>query len=293
MGAPWVPTGHVLAPLARIFDAFSPWFLGFGLMAAAVAVLLGLRRVGLGLALMAGLSGLVLWAGTRAQSVPTVPGPAEVRVLFFNVEIGNDAGDQILTAALASGADILVFAEARPLAAGLDRLRAAYGFVSPCDPDACELLVASNLEIRRTWELQFTPAWPARYRVLELDWPGAEPVFLAVSHLVKPWMSGLAEPELAQLGAQLDWLEGPSLVVGDFNMPPWSRPMRTLLDETGFRAVRGQPGGWPVWGGPVRLPIDQLLLRDGVAATAVTGFGAGLGSNHLGFVADLRLTDPR
>lgn len=291
-GAGLVPIEHALAPLARILETVSPWLMGLGLMAAGLSFGLGLRRVGMGLVLLACVSGAAFLVSIRAQSVPQATGPADLRVLFFNVEIGNDAGDEIITAALASGADILVFAEARPLEGQLDRLRAAFSFVSTCGPEVCELLVASNLDVIRSWQLQLNPAWPARYSVLELDWPGdaraEETVFLAVSHLVKPWMSGLAEPELARLTAQLNWLEGPSLVVGDFNMPPWSRPMRALLAETGFRVVRGQPGSWPAEG-PIRLPIDQLLLRDGVEAHAVTRFGAGLGSNHLGFVADLSI----
>ena len=92
-------------------------------------------------------------------------------------------------------------------------------------------------------------------------------------------MSGIAEPELARLTAQLNWLDGPSVVVGDFNMPPWSRPMRGLLGDTGFRAIRGGPGTWPAsTAAPLRLPIDHVLVRDDVFEAL---FGERLYGDHL------------
>ncbi|MEM6483280.1 MAG: endonuclease/exonuclease/phosphatase family protein, partial [Pseudomonadota bacterium] len=107
------------------------------------------------------------------------------------------------------------------------------------------------------------------------------------SHLVKPWFSGVSEPEIEKLVAQYNWLSGPSLAIGDFNMAPWSRPMRGILDQTGFRAVRGQPATWPAFPGPIRLPIDQLLVRDRVRVVNIETFGGHLRSNHLGIIADI------
>lgn len=283
-GASHVPTGHLLGPLARIVEVFAPWLLGFGLGAAGCAGLWGLRRAGAALALLAGCAGLWLWQGYRAQTVPLATGAPEIEALFFNIEGQTEALDAVLT----RRADIVVLAEAEALVGALDPLRAAYAFVSPCEVGNCELVVASNLPVTRFWQRALNRAWPARYAVAELDWNG-RPVFLAASHLVKPWMQGLAEPELAQLIAQVNWFDGPVFVLGDFNMPPWSRPMQQLLSETGVRASRAQPGSWPISGGMFRLPIDQILTRDGVDVVDIAPFGEDLGSNHRGFVAGLRL----
>lgn len=286
------PTSGLAGPVTRMTDPFAPWLLGVGLVFALIVIALRAWRTGAVLVILLAAAGIAQMAAYRAVTLPADDTRApDLRVLFFNAfdENRND-GARIAEAAIASGADILVFAEAAVLLDDLDTLRAAYGFVSPCRGESCELLIASRLPVLRSWQLQLNPAWAERYAVIEIDVPDHGPVFVAASHLVKPWMSGLAEPELARLTAQLDWLTGPSVVVGDFNMPPWSRPMRTLLSDTGFRALRLGPGTWPASAPPgLRMPIDHVLVRDGARVVALAPFGAGLGSNHLGIRVDLAL----
>ncbi|MGP1358193.1 endonuclease/exonuclease/phosphatase family protein [Roseicyclus sp.] len=290
----WVcPTECVFGPLARMLDAFAPGLLALGLGFAVVAALLGGRFAGGVLALLALAGGGLHVSSYRAHTLPAVPGAeAALRVLFFNVRADNTASAaEIVEAARVSGADIAVFAEASALRPALDALGEAYAFVTPCAEEACEILVATSLPVRRSWRLSLNAAWPDRYAVLEVEVPGQGPLFLAASHLVKPWMSGIAEPEIARLTAQWGWFEGPVIAVGDFNMAPWSRPMRVLMEETGFRGLRGQPGTWAAAPGIPALPIDQVLVRGGPRVVAFETFGAGLGSNHLGFVADIALSD--
>lgn len=282
------PSEVYLGPLARILDIFAPWILGLGLGLALGVFALGARRLGAGLSVLAIAGGLVLGGAYRQITMAQVDAPGALRVLFFNARARNTRfADQIVSAALAENPDIVVFAEATALRPALDRLRAEYAFVSPCTEQACEILLATNLEVHRFWQLALNPAWPPRYGVLEFERPEGGTAFLATSHLLKPWFSGLAETEIAQLTGQLNWFEdGPVAVVGDFNMAPWSEPMRALLHETGFRALRGQPGSWPARDRAFRVPIDQLLLRD-MTASHIEPFGAELNSNHRGFIAEL------
>ena len=287
-----IPTGNVAGPLARMLDGYAPWLLGAALAPTFLCAALGARRTGAALTLLIAAGGIVQVGAYRDVTRPLEPAlEADHGVLFFNALAGNDGnGARIVEAAIATGADVLIFAEAEALLAELDTLGDAYAFVSPCTEGACELLIATNLPVIRSWRLELNPAWPARYAVLEVEVPDHGPVFVAAVHVAKPWMSGIAEPELARLTAQLTWLDGPSVVVGDFNMPPWSRPMRGLLGDTGFRAIRGGPGTWPVSAAaPLRLPIDHVLVRDDVAVTSVVPFGADLGSNHLGLIAGIAL----
>jgi endonuclease/exonuclease/phosphatase (EEP) superfamily protein YafD len=287
-----MPTGNVAGPLARMLDGYAPWLLGAALILALLCAGLGARRTGAALTLLIAAGGIVQVGAYRDVTRPLDPArEADLGVLFFNVLAGNDAnGARIVEAAIGTGADILVFAEAEALVAELDTLSEAYAFVSPCTEAACELLIATNLSVIRSWRLDLNPVWDGRYAVLEVEIPGRGPAFVAAGHLMKPWMSGIAEPELARLTAQLNWLDGPSVVVGDFNMPPWSRPMRALLGDTGFLAIQGGPGTWPASApGALRLPIDHVLVRDDVAITSVMPFGEGLGSNHLGLIAGVAL----
>jgi endonuclease/exonuclease/phosphatase (EEP) superfamily protein YafD len=103
-------------------------------------------------------------------------------------------------------------------------------------------------------------------------------------------MSGIAEAELARLTAQLNWLTGPSVVVGDFNMPPGAARCAGSWTTPASRTARAAPATWPADApAMLRLPIDHVLVRDEVALGAVESFGAGFGSNHLGLVADIVL----
>lgn len=289
-GSQLVPTLHPLGALARMLDAFSPAFVAAGLVCALISIVLGARWIGALLFGLCVLAGGALVSGYRDVTVPLAEGAtgSSLRVLFFNADQGNTASaEAIVTAAIAASPDILIFAEADAVRPQLDRLGEAYNFVSDCTAEACELLIATNLNVRRSWQLQLNPVWAERYAVLEVETQDETPVFIAAVHLAKPWLSGIAESEMARLQAQLNWFEGPVAVVGDFNMPPWSRPMRVVLRDTGFRALRGQPATWPVDPGPTLLPIDQILTRDGVQVQSVEVFGAGLGSNHLGLIADI------
>ena len=167
-----------------------------------------------------------------------------------------------------------------------------FDFVSPCTPAKCEILVASRFKVRRSWQLQLNPIWQERYLVVEFESPEGESWFLSAVHLTKPWFSGVSESEIARLAAQYNWFEGPVVAVGDYNMAPWSLPMRNLLRNTGFRAIRGQPASWPVSLGPAGIPIDQVLVRGGTGVTGIRPFGEGLQSNHTGFVAGIALRGP-
>ena len=294
VGAWVIPTTMLLGPFARLLDAPAPIFLGVALALALATAALGPRRLGLALAILSISTGLVGLQGYFAVTAPPVAGEArDLRILFFNAEYPEaEAQDRLVDAILAADADIVVLAETElsgPARAGLD---AAYPFVSPCLPEVCDMLIASRRPVLRFWRLQLNAAWPDRYAVAEVELASGAPLFVSAVHLVKPWFSGIAESEIGRLTAQYAWFDGPAVAVGDYNMTPWSRPMRRLLATTGFRAVRGQVGTWPAEAPMGRFPIDQVLVREGVRVTTIETFGRELGSNHLGLVAELSVAAP-
>ena len=212
------PTNSVIGPFARLVDPFSPLLFAIGLLFALFALLLGARRLGPLLALVAIGCGGWLYSEYRTISQPLHPEAAtDVRILWFNVLASNsESADRIVDAALAEQPDILVFTEAGALTSTLDRLRASYDFVSPCEK-GCTMLVATNLKVVRTWAMRIAPGFPKRYMVLEYATQSGKRGFLVANHLAKPWMSGIAETEIARLKSQYDWLTGPVAVVGDYN----------------------------------------------------------------------------
>lgn len=274
--------------IARFFDSVAPWLIGASLICAVLTITFGRQILGVGIAVAALASGLALQKSYLDLTVAPMPGlTPDVRVLFFNARWDNAANsDRIVTALIEAAPDIIAIAEGSAVAPSMDRLRAAYDFVSPCTIKKCELLIATNFDVVRFWQLALDP-WTERFAVLEFEMPGAGPVHLVASHLNKPWATEVARPALAQIAAQYNWLKGPVVAVGDFNMAPWSHPMRALMADTGFRGVRGQPASWPALLGRFGLPIDQILLREGIRAIRVTPFGDDLNSNHRGFIAEL------
>jgi len=284
-------TEGVFGPLARMLDALTPVLAALALGLGGLAAVLGLRRAGFALCLGAALACGLGVLSFRALSVPLASTAPDLRILFFNARAENTASaEAIVAATLKARPDIAFFAEAKAVLPALSTLREYFSFVSECPENECEILVAANPPVTRFWRLQLNPAWPARYAVLELEGTSGAPIFVTAVHLVKPWMSGLARPELAQLQSQYNWLQGPSVAVGDFNMPVWSKPMRALLEATGFRALRGQPASWPSGAGRFGLPIDHALARGGAQVVGIAPFGQDLGSNHRGFVADIALS---
>jgi endonuclease/exonuclease/phosphatase (EEP) superfamily protein YafD len=141
----------------------------------------------------------------------------------------------------------------------------------------------------RSWKLKLNSAWPDRYAVSELETTSGKRVFLAVSHLAKPWLSGISEPEYAKLASQYDWLAGPVVAVGDFNAAPWALPMRHLLKQSGMKALRWPLATWPVAAGRFGIPIDQVLVHEGARVVRIAPFGDRQNSNHRGFVVDIAL----
>lgn len=282
--ARFVPTETPLGPLFRMIETPAPLGLGAAMILAVAAMGLGARVWGGVLVVVLGLSAAEL--GWRHQQLSQALTPAlepDIRVLFFNLETGNPTPPEtILTAILDVAPDIVVLAEPEALRPVLPRLEAEFAFVSDCPEEDCALLVAAVETPVRFWRLPLSTAWPDRYAVLEY----APDRFLAMSHLSKPWFSGIIETELPRLAAQYNWLPETAVAVGDFNMPPWSRPARQLLSQTGFAAQRWPLGTWPSES-PLRLPIDQVLTRGAARVIALEPFGAELGSNHLGLIADI------
>jgi endonuclease/exonuclease/phosphatase (EEP) superfamily protein YafD len=288
-GAVHVPPGTDLSAVARMADSLAPLCLALATLLALGAALAGLRRSGGALTLAAILAaGHLAWVQARAGQPLATDQPPDLTVLFLNAFADDGArADRILDAVLAEEADVVVIAEAAAIAPALDRLRAAYPFVTDCD--GCEVVAAARTAPLRFWRLQLNPAWAPRYAVAELELPDGRRLFLAASHLVKPWYTSLADTERAQLAAQWAWFDGPVVAVGDFNAAPWSRPMRDLTNATGFRPLRLPPGTWPAAAGALGVPIDQVLTGNGAQITSVRTFGTETGSNHRGIVAGIAL----
>lgn len=283
-----VPFGTPLNKVARLIEAFAPHLLLAGLALSLVALALGLRRAGAVVALIALTGGAVLGHAYVQQTQPLADAEADLSVLFLNANWSNTANaDRIVSAVIDADPDIVALAEARAVIPAIDRLRQGYSYVTPCEPERCELLLATNMPVKGLLLAPLDP-WSLRFVRLELQMEDGSSAYVAASHLIKPWFTPLMGAALAQIKAQYAWIDGPLIAVGDFNAPPWSRSLRELTAQTGLTGVRGQFGTWPS-STPLAFPIDQVLVGNGVRIVGIRPFGEDLGSNHRGFVVDVAL----
>ncbi|MCB8932543.1 MAG: endonuclease/exonuclease/phosphatase family protein [Fimbriimonadaceae bacterium] len=101
----------------------------------------------------------------------------------------------------------------------------------------------------------------------------------------------LRNEQLAAIASRLRGETGPTLLVGDLNMTPWSSAFDELAKSTGLRDSslgRGVHPTWPamrIWLG---IPIDFCLVSKGVEIRDAN-VGSAVGSDHLPLVVDFRL----
>jgi len=98
---------------------------------------------------------------------------------------------------------------------------------------------------------------------------------------------GLRNRYLAHLAAAVAKIDGPVVVLGDFNTSPWSPAYRDLVTAGGLTSASGgHIATWPVWFAPFRVPIDHILVRGPVTVLDATR-GPDLGSDHFPVLARL------
>ncbi|MEE8445317.1 MAG: endonuclease/exonuclease/phosphatase family protein [Alphaproteobacteria bacterium] len=122
---------------------------------------------------------------------------------------------------------------------------------------------------------------------------GGQPVTVASLHLHWPYPFG-QERHIDRLEDNLRELPRPVLLGGDFNAAPWSYAVDRVARATGATVAGGLRFSFDIrlrnWTPAISLPIDHILLPDGLALLDVR-LGPGPGSDHRSIVA--RFAMPR
>jgi endonuclease/exonuclease/phosphatase (EEP) superfamily protein YafD len=131
--------------------------------------------------------------------------------------------------------------------------------------------------------------------VVNLSWEGATVTVVGV-HVHWPLGAGVAalrDAELAQLAALARTRRGPFMLVGDFNLTPWSPAFDRLIAASGLEDTargRGLIPTWPTQFPPLGMRIDHCFASPEWRAIEVRR-GASIGSDHFPVIYDLALTD--
>lgn len=278
--------------LARVTESLRPHLLLLVLPLSAVLVLARVRVIGAILAI-ASVAGLLWIAAEYRRNASATGADSDLTVLWFNVFSKNMTSPEALERAIRdSGADLAIFTETESLQHVLDRLRDIYPhYAGPAPFTVFEpsLMILSKRPIDLLEPMGDLPVGPGRTAHFRVGHPGEQVEVVAV-HLGKPWylgQSGAEEHVLNRL-VKRSW-DGPLLVVGDFNAAPWSKRIREVQRRRGLAHAPLPVATWPTEFGKYGIPIDNVFLRGPVGLVSLAPWGAGLGSNHTGLIAEIDL----
>jgi endonuclease/exonuclease/phosphatase (EEP) superfamily protein YafD len=280
------------------FDLFSHFRLQYVLAALVLGLLaLSVRAHGSAavLAAVAVVHGVAikdLWlGGTASAALGGVP----LRVVSVNVLAQNRTPEKVLEFVRTADADLVLLLDAdkRDWRAVLDGLRQLYPHHTPQARSAPALLFSRWPIVSD--RLLLAPRSRRPYLVAELAIDGQVLEFVGVHPSSpspsEPRASSRRNRELDHIAQVVQGTDAPVIVAGDFNTTPWSPHFQDLLAAAGLRNAaegKGYNPTWPTFFWPARIPIDHVLLKGSVTATAVRR-GPAVGSDHYPIIADLRL----
>jgi endonuclease/exonuclease/phosphatase (EEP) superfamily protein YafD len=113
-------------------------------------------------------------------------------------------------------------------------------------------------------------------------------------HLTSPvgkYRTNLRNKQLVSLAEEIQKNNQPTVVIGDFNITPWSPYFEEFIKKTRLRDTRKGLGIYPTWlaeFSPLAIPIDHGLTSDGIKIGSFS-LGNSFGSDHLPIILDFSI----
>lgn len=124
-----------------------------------------------------------------------------------------------------------------------------------------------------------------------------QPIRVLVAHPpppINPSLTAERDTHLRRMAATARASTVPVVVMGDFNVTPWSPVFQEMLRTGGLRDTRRGMGLLPTWPAPLRglgIPIDHILVTGGLVPVRAQA-GPPIGSDHLPLRVHLQAGDP-
>ncbi|KAF0814011.1 hypothetical protein IGB42_01690 [Andreprevotia sp. IGB-42] len=285
----WLATGASLLGLLgrwhwvpELFSHFALLYLPLLLCGVLVAQR-GLPRVVLTVAML-----LQCWVVAqplrlfdRAASSNHAASP--LRAASFNLLFSNTRYHEVGTWLAGSHADVIVLTEATPAwASGLSVLLQTYPHGCAAWADGTAGLALLSRQALRSCQINGDAALRG-YPYVRAELADGRVVYGV--HPPPPLGADLAlarNASLQLIAQRLQAERAPVLLLGDFNVTPFSPVYRHFVDEAGLREAGA--GLWPSWNH--LLPLDRALFAGAVRPVNVW-LGPSLGSDHRPLVFDL------
>ncbi|MBL8260005.1 MAG: endonuclease/exonuclease/phosphatase family protein [Candidatus Competibacteraceae bacterium] len=231
--------------------------------------------------------------GGFSETRPGATGPA-LRALLANVNSANRDDRRIRDLIARHDPDVVILLEATPWL--LERLagladRYPHRIAEPREDNFGIALLSrrpfSNGCIARIGAAGL-PSTVAEFEI------GRRRLVIAGTHPLPPMSAELARlrnEQFDSLAAFARQTPQPLVVMGDLNATPWSPYFERLLADSGLRDGRSGHGllpTWPVGWPPLWIPIDHVLISEGIEIQRWQT-GAAIGSDHYPVIVDFRL----
>jgi endonuclease/exonuclease/phosphatase (EEP) superfamily protein YafD len=227
---------------------------------------------------------MAVWGAAAPPAAPAA-GIPPIKAYFHNTWAGNSNDAAVVGAALASDADLVMFAETGPwrwrrFAPLLERYP---HHISCTGRDECDLTLFSRLPIDDPTVFHDRLSGARGIAATVGNGIGGRIRVVAV-HLARPIPPDSFGVQMGQVDALLRsplfHPDLPVLLMGDFNAVPWGRAVRAFATGLRLRPAGGIEGSWPDFlPMPLRIRIDQALVSSEVDVVGQT-LGPGGGSDH-------------
>lgn len=146
--------------------------------------------------------------------------------------------------------------------------------------------LALYAKIPLTGHVEDVRGYPTIFAELALP---SGPLQIVLVHPIPPVSAAALDDQIAVLDSIVPHVQGPTIVMGDFNATPWSRPFLRFVGRTGLcdsRAGFGLQASFPASTWTLRIPIDHLLASCSIGI-ADRYIERNVGSDHLPIVLDI------
>lgn len=226
-------------------------------------------------------------AGDITRASDNVLVPDSTRVYFANTYFENRDTATIARSVTRANPDVAIFAEIEPETfAQLSQQLPEYAFAYHHDaPGLFDLAVIARSPLDEPVIHHYADE---RFPSVEISLPGPNgPLRIIGTHPILPSGAELTHnrnTHLRQLARDID--QRPTLVMGDFNITPWSPVFTRFLQESQLTR-HATTATWPTFLPAIgfRIPIDHVLTRNADVLNVQTGQESG--ADHLPVIVDV------
>ena len=235
-------------------------------------------------------------SGSPSTSSGEISENSAHKILLSNVNSANSEHQRLIDLIQQESPDILVLMEINGAwLTSLQAIKTTYPFEKAiARNDNFGIAVFSKLPFDnaevRYWGNNGLPSLMLNYQ-----WQG-EGITLLATHPLPPITKDMMQQrdtQLLQAAATAAQQSGPVIMLGDFNITPWSSTFNQSIELSGLSNCRNGFGILPTWPAQLKwpalmIPIDHCLASDAITVSELRT-GDDIGSDHLPLIIELQL----